>query len=328
MKPLHSGSWLVLQPGPICLQQVYPELMQFKTLVGLGVQATEQVLMASLERMSGWVLNLVHPQEPGSPLLLRGALQQGIRTVQQAQPSAPAQRLFAGLDAMLHFLFQGLMPLRVSSGAGTQDICWGIYSSSLSGWSKAHQCPQILWQTKLQALTSPSAPYGVFAGRLLAGATIAFFEEQYPAAFATLGHPKDSMPSGDINPIRVSSTHTQAIVSAACALVHRGIWNPHSPPHRLWRSNQQWHLLWPLAGTDLQRELLALDDSSARDDSEQWIQRLTAAGCVQRVPEGVVTEEIHPCTGKKVRSVVASGALALTLERLQNALKTSVVDAP
>ncbi len=324
MKSSMSDSWLLLQPGPLCLQQVYPQLMQFKTLVGLDVQATEQVLMASLERMSGWVLNLVHPHESNHPLLLRGALEQGIRAVQQVQPSAPAKRLYLGLDAMLQYLFQGLAPLRITAGAGVhQDIFWGIYSCSLSGWSKAHQCTHVQWQASPPPLTPPSAPYGLFAGRLLAGATLAFFEEHYPCALATLGYPQARATAENIHPPR-EATPAQAIVTAACSLVQRGIWNPQSPPHRLWRCNQQWHLLWPLAGADLQRELVIWEAQRDTDDPGQWIQHLVAAGCLQTAAQGAVAEGIHPRTRKKVHCVVASGALAQALDRLQSALTLAV----
>ena len=319
MKPSSSGSWLVLQSGSACLQQVYPELMQLKTLVGLGVQATDQVLMVSLERMSGWVLNLVDPHAAEPSWLLRSAMQQGLRAVQQVPGKhPPARRLFVALDAMLQTLFQGLMALRISPGAGGQGCSWGIYSCSLSGWSKAHQCTHIQWQLQAPWPTAVPAPYGLFAGRLLAGATLAFFEDQCPAALATLGHPGTPLVEEEPSPAPAPAP-TQDIVTAACALVQRGIWNPQTPPYRLWRWEQQWHLLWPLAGTDLQRELCALDARHASEDAGQWLQRLSAAGCVQQAPEGAVGWEIHPHTGKKVRAVVASGALAHTLERLQGA---------
>ncbi len=318
MKASIPGSWLILQSAPECLKQVYPELMQFKTLVGLGYQASEQILMSTLERMSGWVLNLAHPHEPGHPLLLRGALQQGISAAQCTRDGDPVLKLLSGLNAMLHYLYQGLMHLHIHPGPMALDTTWGIYSCSLSGWSKAHQKNHVYWQARPLLCTRLPAHYGLFAGRILAGATLAFFEDQYPAALEILGGPLPADPAITAGQSTPAASFTDAIVAAACALIHRGIWNPQRPPYRLWQYQQQWYLLWPLAAADLQRELRATQAMCVVDDSMQWGEQLAESGCLGNAPQGIITQKTHPHTWKKVNAVMASGALARILDRLQN----------
>ena len=296
---------LTLLSMPECLQRLRPEVMVFRTLVGLDYEATEVALISSLERLTDWVLNLVDPAVPEQGSLLRTALRRGIGTLQGAPlGEAPCQNLVVGLETLLDVVAQALQDLRVTAAPGPATPPWGIYSSSLAGWGRAHQCRQVEWRV-LASAPRPPVNRALLAGRVLSGATLAFLE-QHVGVDRLWTHPLPAVAEPSIPLARW-------VAEAIRRLAHRGLWKAHVPPGRVWLHGACGYLLWPLAGQDLMKEIAALTGVLPAASPEHWLQDLVRAGCVLLAGQEALITVPHPLLQRPVTAVRLAQPLEATL---------------
>ncbi|MDE2625422.1 MAG: hypothetical protein KGM40_08400 [Betaproteobacteria bacterium] len=293
---------LALASPAACLQQARAPLLSFRTLVGLGPAEAEQVLMPSLERMAGWVLNLEAPPELGEGSLFCAALAAGSLRLAGA-PQAPLERLAIGLGGVLHTLASGLSRWSVQAPQRDDVPRWGGHSGSLWGWARAHEVERVRCALLESAPPVPAA-VALLAGRLLSGVTIACLEAQAFAALETLwaGGPE------------AGPALAACVAEAARSLVQRGLWRPERAPGRLWVDGEGWHLLWPLAGEDLRSEAALL--GGTLPPAQDWLAALCQAGCVHPGPGPEPALRRHPLLQRPVQAVGAAGALEAALRHL------------
>ncbi|MDE2342751.1 MAG: hypothetical protein KGL63_05060 [Betaproteobacteria bacterium] len=293
---------LTLASPAACLQQARTPLLTFRTLVGLGPAQAEQVLMPSLERMAGWVLNLGGAPETGQGLLFCTALEAGTLRLANA-PQAPLERLAIGLGGVLHTLAAALSRCAVQA-PGRDDVPrWGAHAGSLWGWARAHEVAQVRCE-RVEAPAPAAAAVALLAGRVLSGATMACLEAASLAALEPLW----------ADPAGAGSALATAVAQAAASLVQRGLWQPQQAPGRIWQEGGCWYLLWPLAGEDLRTEAALL--GGERLPPERWLAALCEAGCLC-VQEGAQPSLCpHPLLRRPVQACRAAGTLESTLRRL------------
>ena len=303
-----ASGQLVLLSMPECLQRLRPEVMVFRTLVGLDYDATEAALVSSLERLADWVLNLVDPAAPGQGSLLRTALRRGIQVLQgnPAREGAP-QNLVVGLETLLGVVADALQRLRVTAAPASGTPSWGVYSSSLAGWGRAHQCRQVAW--RVQA-SSPQHPVNraLLAGRILSGATLAFLEQHALACVGRLGMQQEELAVPEVR-----APLAGWVAQAIRRLVQRGLWQCHVPPGRVWLEGACGYLLWPLAGQDLMQEIAALTGALPADTPEQWLHALVRAECVVLAGGEALVTVPHPLLRRPVTAVRLAQPLEATL---------------
>jgi len=292
-----------------CLQRLRPEVMVFRTLVGLDYEATEAALVSSLERLTDWVLNLVDPAAPGQGSLLRTALRRGIHVLQEtpAREGAP-QNLVVGLETLLGVVADALQLLSVTAVPASDPHPWGVYSSSLAGWGRAHQCRQVTWSVQAHS-PQRAVNRALLAGRILSGATLAFLEQHAAAGVGRLWLQKEV----PVVPEEARSPLAGWVAQAIRRLVQRGLWQCHAPPGRVWLQGACGYLLWPLAGQDLMKEIAALTGALPADTSEQWLQALVRAGCLVLAGQEALVTVPHPLLLRPVTAVRLVQPLEATL---------------
>ncbi|MDE1943197.1 MAG: hypothetical protein KGI47_08640 [Betaproteobacteria bacterium] len=293
---------LTLASPAACLQQARAPLMSFRTLVGLGPAQAEQVLMPSLERMAGWVLNLDVAPGAGQGLLFCAALEAGALRLANA-PEAPLERLAIGLGGVLYTLAAALS-CSVVQAPGRDDVPrWGAHAGSLWGWARAHEVAQVRCERAAAAVPAVAA-VALLAGRVLSGATLACLDAGSMAALEPLW----------AEGAGVGSALGASVAQAAASLVQRGLWQPLQAPGRIWQESGRWHLLWPLAGEDLRTEVALL--GGERLMPESWLAALRDAGCVCSDGGPQPSFCLHPLLRRTVQACVAAGPLEATLRRL------------
>jgi hypothetical protein len=302
-----ASGHLTLLSMPECLQRLRPEVMVFRTLVGLDYAATEVALVPSLERLADWVLNLVDPAAPEHGTLLRTALRRGIGALQVVPVGeAPTQNLVVGLETLLDVVADALQRLRVTAAPGPAAQPWGIYSSSLAGWGRAHQCRQVEW-----AVQDPPSRHPVnralLAGRVLSGATLAFLEQHARAGLGRLGM------QGMLAVPEARAPLARWVAEAIRRLAQRGLWKCHVPPGRVWLHGACGYLLWPLAGQDLMKEIAALTGELPAASPEHWLQALVRAECVVLAGQEALVTVPHPLLLRPVTAVRLVESLEATL---------------
>ena len=298
---------LALQSPSSCLLQARAPLMAWRTLAELDLGETEQVLMPTLERLGGWVLNL-----PGRAVtdvtVFRMALEAGIAVLQGgALRSDPPLRVAVALEAALQVVVGQLHPMQVS-GEGAA-IPWGMYSCSLWGWSQAHGVDHVHWACRPGA---PPVPLTValLAGRILSGATLAWLEQHCAEGVQALWQG-----AGHAGPAEDTGMFALQVQKAARALAQRGLWHPQRPPGKVWCTGRHYCLLWPLAGQDLLKEMHGVT-AVPPAASLPWLETLQRAGCVLGSGAGAVEMQMHPLLGRPVQSVLAGGLLEEALHTL------------
>lgn len=291
---------LRLEAPGACLEQARPRLMTFRTLVGLGYGEADAVLMPSLERLAGWVLNLEDPQVPGGTLFQSG-LEAALGRLAGAGPD-PVERLAAGLGGLLQVVAEGLARCAVHAGGESRAPDWGAHAGSLWGWAQAHGVQRVRCERRAAAAPNPAA-VALLAGRVLSGATLACLEAREPAALRSLW-----TPAAGGAPLAAS------VAAAAAALVRRGLWRPDQPPGRVWREGEHPYLLWPLAGEDLRAEAALFGAVPA--ESGAWLEALRAAGCVREESGAALALRPHPLLRRPVQALCAAGPLADALRPL------------
>ncbi len=306
MNRVASGR-LTLLSMPECLQRLRPEVMVFRTLVGLDYGATEAALVPTLERLTDWVLNLVDPADPEHGSLLRTALRRGIGALQVTPVGEQAtQNLLVGLETLLDVVAEALQYLCVTALPGTGAHSWGIYSSSLAGWGRAHQCRQVEWTVQS---SSPRYPVNraLLAGRVLSGATLAFLEQHVQSGVDRLWKQES---------LAVPATRAPLVRWVALAirrLAQRGLWKCHVPPGRVWLQGACGYLLWPLAGQDLMKEIATLTGVLPAESPEHWLQALVSAECVVMTGQEALVTVPHPLLQRPVTAVRLAQPLEATL---------------
>ncbi len=292
---------LTLMSAQECLQQARPEVMALRTLVGLDYGATEQVLISTLERLADWILNLVDPAAPDKGSLLGAALHCGIAALQRPlREDTAALNLVVSLEASLHHVSDALQRVTVTSAQGACPHPWGIYSSSLAGWGRAHQCHHVDWVVHARP-NSHAVNRALFAGRVLSGATLAFLEQHAASSVAGLLLAD------------VDDCLDHWVEQAGRGLTQRGIWNLHAPPGRVWIQGVACYLLWPLAGQDLMREIAALKGIAPADSPEHWLRDLIQAGCLVMAGQEAIMTVHHPQLNRSVSAVRLADRLEATL---------------
>lgn len=300
------GGRLILLSMPECLQRLRPEVMVFRTLVGLDYDATEAALVSSLERLADWVLNLVDPTTPDRGSLLRTALHRGIHVLQGMPAGEGATRnLVVGLETLLTVVADALQCLRVTAASASGPHPWGIYSSSLAGWGRAHQCRQVAWSVQAPSPQS-TVNRALLAGRVLSGATLAFLEQHEEAGVGRL------WPQAPVVP-EARTSLAGWVAHAIRRLVQRGLWQCHVPPGRVWLQGACGYLLWPLAGQDLMKEVAVLTGALPADTPEQWLRVLVEAGCVALAGREALVTVPHPLLLRPVTAVRLVQPLEATL---------------
>ncbi|MHB8353838.1 MAG: hypothetical protein ACYDCF_05275 [Burkholderiales bacterium] len=298
---------LILLSMPECLQRLRPEVMIFRTLVGLDYDTTEAALVSSLERLADWVLNLVDPAAPGQGSLLHTALRRGISVLQGASVGGEAPRnLMLGLEALLGAVAEALQCLRVTAASASGIPAWGIYSSSLAGWGRAHQCRQVAW-TVQDPSPQRAVNRSLLAGRVLSGATLAFLEQHAGAGVGRLWVEEAPVAAEARAPL------VRWVAQAIRRLVQRGLWQCHVPPGRVWIQGACGYLLWPLAGQDLMKEIAVLTGELPAGSPEQWLQALVRAECVVLAGREPLITVQHPLLMRPVTAVRLVQPLEATL---------------
>jgi hypothetical protein len=298
---------MTLLSMPECLQRLRPEVMVFRTLVGLDYGATEAALVPSLERLADWVLNLVDPADPEHGSLLRTALRRGIGALQIAPVGKVAiQNLVVGLETLLEVVAEALQCLCVAAVSGAATHPWGIYSGSLAGWARAHQCRQVEWTVQILAPQYP-VNRALLAGRVLSGATLAFLEQHAGAEVGRLWRQDQFAVPATRAPL------VRWVAEAIRRLAQRGLWKCHVPPGRVWLQGACGYLLWPLAGQDLMKEIAALTGVLPAESPEHWLQALVRAECVVLAGHEALVTVPHPLLKRPVMAVRLAQPLEATL---------------
>ncbi len=304
-----AGGRLALVSMPECLQRLRPEVMVLRTLVGLDHDTTERALVSTLERLADWVLNLVDPAAPEQGSLLRTALRSAIAGL-QGQPvgEGGTPPLVVVLEVLLGSVSDALQGLSVTGAPGTGAPPWGIYSSSLAGWGRAHQCREVDWTVHAPA-DRRAVNRALLAGRILSGATLAHLEQHAGADVARLW-------VGGASSVPVPEHRSrleQRVAQAMRRLAQRGLWQCHVPPGRVWWQGARCYLLWPLAGQDLMKEIAVLTGAVPADTAEQWLAQLVQAECVVPAGQDVCVTVTHPLLQRPVTAVRLAGRLETLL---------------
>jgi hypothetical protein len=285
---------LRLETAQTVLLSSRQETLLFRTLVGLDFAETDQVLMTTLERMAGWLLNLPAHAGPGSGTLLQAALQAGIAGLRGAGPKAQApSRLARGLGAAVDCAARSLAALTVNAVRDAQVEPWGLFSGSLSGWSRTHRCLEVRCQFRA---ARPLEPWRgpLLAGRVLSGVTLAFLERHGAASFDALFAAVDA----PAHPLHAE------VRQAVQSLIARGIWTAGAAVTRVWCDSGRVHLLWPLAGQDLMKEIRLLSGSLPVPTLDGWLSTLGEAGIILPGTSAALIEQVvHPGLGRPVTAV-------------------------
>lgn len=242
----------------------------------------------------------------------------------------PVWRFGVFVGGLLNPLWAITETMTVTTAAG---VAWSPYTRSLEAWAKAQAVTRVFVNQRPHAAGVSRASTATLANRILTPEALEYLTSEGPRVLSALmGAISGSARPADHNVIDSIVAPTLAtlierdlaaaphrfgkpvvgmhlepyLVDAMVRALQRGIWRPNVEMGRVMVLEQGTFLLWPLAGSDLRRQLADLGVRGVPETDEALLRLLVGSGVVASHREFNGAEVLlHPVIveGKRVMAV-------------------------